>query len=90
MSKQPAHYEYVDANIKLSVRQRLDYAIAEFGYNFIYFYVSSYLMIYYTDVIGVAASSVSLLVLVMRLFDAFNDPIIGSIADRTRSPWGKA
>ena len=89
MSKQPAHYEYVDANIKLSVRQRLDYAIAEFGYNFIYFYVSSYLMIYYTDVIGVAASSVSLLVLVMRLFDAFNDPIIGSIADRTRSPWGR-
>lgn len=89
MSKQPAHYEYVDANIKLSVRQRLDYAIAEFGYNFIYFYVSSYLMIYYTDIIGVAASSVSLLVLVMRLFDAFNDPIIGSIADRTRSPWGR-
>ena len=89
MSKPPAHYEYVDANIKLTVGQRLNYAIAEFGYNFMYFYVSSYLMIYYTDIIGVAASSVSLLVLVMRLFDAFNDPIIGSIADRTRSHWGR-
>ena len=89
MSKHPANvYQYVDANIKLTVGQRLNYAIAEFGYNFIYFWVSSYLMIYYTDIIGVAAGSVSLLVLVVRIFDAANDPIIGSIADRTRSPWG--
>ena len=90
MSKHPANvYQYVDANIKLTVGQRLNYAIAEFGYNFIYFWVSSYLMIYYTDIIGVAAGSVSLLVLVVRIFDAANDPIIGSIADRTRSPWGR-
>ena len=35
------------------------------------------------------AAAVSLLTLVVRIFDAFNDPIIGSIADRTKSRWGR-
>jgi sugar (glycoside-pentoside-hexuronide) transporter len=81
--------EHYSTNIKLSLKQRFDYAFSEFGYNAIYFWVSAFMIIYYTDVIGVSAAAVSLLTLVVRVFDAFNDPFIGSLADRSNSKWGK-
>ncbi|MCI8598822.1 MAG: SDR family oxidoreductase [Lachnospiraceae bacterium] len=89
MSKSKQDYTYVDANVKLSLGERLNYALGDFGYNFIYYWISAYMMIFLTDSVGIAAGAVSTLVLVMRLFDAFNDPIIGSMADRTRSRWGR-
>ena len=82
-------YEYVDANIKMSFAQRINYAVADYGYNAIYFWVSAYLMIYYTDVIGLSAAAISILVLAIRIFDAVNDPFIGSLADRTKTRWGR-
>lgn len=68
---------------------RFFYALGDFGYNFMYYWLSTYLMIYYTDTIGIAAGMVSLMMLVIRIFDAFNDPLIGSLADRTHSRWGR-
>lgn len=81
--------ENYSTNIKLSFKQRFNYAVSEFGYNAIYFWVSAFMMIYFTDVIGVSAGMVSMLILVVRIFDGVNDPIIGSIADRTNSRWGR-
>lgn len=89
MSNSNQEYKYVDANVKLSLGERLNYALGDFGYNFIYYWISAYMMIFLTDSVGIAAGAVSSLVLVMRLFDAFNDPIIGSMADRTKSRWGR-
>ncbi len=54
-----------------------------------YYWLSTYLTIYYTDTIGIPAASVSLMMLVIRIFDAFNDPLIGSLADRTNTRWGR-
>lgn len=68
--------------VKLSFKQRLDYAIGEFGYNSIYIWISSMMAIFLTDQMGIAAAAVSALTLLVRVFDAFNDPLIGSIADR--------
>ena len=42
-----------------------------------------------TDQMGIAAGAVSFLTLFVRIFDGINDPIIGSIADRTKSRWGR-
>ena len=70
-------------NVKLSRRQRFDYSVAEFGYNSIYAWISSYMAIFLTDQIGIAATAVSFLTLFVRVFDAINDPMIGSLADRT-------
>lgn len=75
--------------IKLSVRQRIDYAVYDFGYMLVYYWVNAFLTIYYTDVIGVSLAAVATLTLVLRVFDALNDPIIGSIADRTKSKNGR-
>lgn len=80
---------YEDINKKLSFAERFNYAFGDFGYNFMYYWVSAFMTIYYTDTIGVPAGAVSLLLLLVRIFDAINDPIIGSIADRTKSRWGR-
>ena len=74
---------------RLTPIKRFYYALGDFGYNFMYYWLSTYLMIYYTDTIGIPAATVSVMMLVVRIFDAFNDPIIGSLADRTHSKWGR-
>ena len=70
-------------NIKLSFRQRIDYSISEFGYNSIYYWISAFMAVFLTDQMGIAAGAVSFLTLFVRIFDGINDPIIGSMADRS-------
>ena len=45
--------------------------------------------IFYTDVLGLAAKSVALMLLVTKVWDAIMDPIVGLISDRTQTRWGK-
>jgi len=78
-----------DTNVKYSLGRQLLVTIEQTGYNSIYYWVSAFLTIYYTDVIGVAPAAVAGLLLGVRIFDAINDPIIGSLADRTRSRFGR-
>ncbi len=84
----------------LQPKEALAYGIAGFGQNFICTIIGSYLTIFLTDALlfgadgvtvgGVAGSmAVAWLMLGCRVFDAFNDPIMGSIVDRTRTKWGK-
>lgn len=91
MEKTRKRYEAnVDLHtFRLTPVKRVYYALGDFGYNFMYYWLSTYLMIYYTDTIGISAATVSVMMLVVRIFDAFNDPIIGSLADRTNSRWGR-
>lgn len=80
-------------------KEALAYSITGFGQNFICTVIGSYLMVFMTDALGfdidhkIGAMSgvmaVAWLMLGTRLFDAFNDPIMGSIVDRTRTKWGK-
>ena len=42
----------------------------------------------FVDILGLLPAAVGTLLLVARLFDGFNDPIMGAIADRTRTRWG--
>ena len=81
-------------------KEALAYGIAGFGQNFICTIIGSYLTIFLTDAllfgadgvtIGSVAGSmaVAYLMLGTRIFDAFNDPIMGSIVDKTRTKWGK-
>ena len=84
----------------LQPKEAIAYGIAGFGQNFICTIMGSYLTIFLTDALlfgaeGVTVGAVSgsmavaWLMLGTRIFDAFNDPIMGSIVDRTRTKWGK-
>lgn len=77
------------STFRLTPVKRFYYALGDFGYNFMYYWLSTYLMIYYTDTIGIPAATVSVMMLVIRIFDALNDPLIGSLADRTHTRWGR-
>ncbi|HCT90086.1 MAG TPA: hypothetical protein DF613_01690 [Lachnospiraceae bacterium] len=76
-------------DVELSVKERLCFAFGDLGYQCVFFWVSSFLMIFYTDVFIIPASAVSVLMLVVRLYDAVNDPIIGSMMDRTHGRMGR-
>ncbi len=74
---------------ELQPKEGLSYSICGFGQNIICTIIGSYLTIFMTDALGFEALWVAFLMLGARVFDALNDPIMGSIVDRTRTPWGK-
>ena len=79
-----------DTNIKVPLISKIAYGMGDVGCNFSWMFVGNFLMIFYTDVCGISMAAVSLLMLVSRFWDAINDPVIGSLSDRTRSRWGRS
>ena len=73
----------------LQPKEAIAYSLCGFGQNLICTIIGSYLTIFMTDAIGYGALSVALLMLLARIYDALNDPIMGSIVDRTKTKWGK-
>ena len=74
---------------KVPFVSKFAYGFGDVGCNFSWSFVVSFLMIFYTDVFGVSMAAVSTLMLVSRIWDAVNDPLIGSLSDRTKSRWGR-
>lgn len=73
----------------LSFKEKYSFGIGALGKDLVYAIVASYLMIYFTDTVGLAPVFVGNLFLVARLWDAVNDPAMGMIVDNTRTKWGK-
>ncbi|WP_411342427.1 glycoside-pentoside-hexuronide (GPH):cation symporter [Paenibacillus sp. WLX1005] len=71
-------------------QQRIGYGLADFACNLIWQMITLYLMIYYTDVVGLAAAQVSILFLVTRIVDGVADAAMGVIIDKTNTRWGKS
>ena len=74
---------------KVPFISKLANGFSDVGCNFSGSFVVSFLMIFYTDVFGISMAAVATLMLVSRFWDAFNDPLIGSLSDRTKSRWGR-
>lgn len=79
----------MDNKKKLPLSVKIAYGLGDFGNNFSWQYVSSFLLIFLTDVFGVSAAAVATMMLVARLWDAINDPVVGYLSDRTKSRWGR-
>lgn len=74
---------------EMQSKEALSFSLCGFGQNLICTIIGSYITIFMTDAVGFSATSVAILMLLARLYDAGNDPIMGSIVDRTRTKWGK-
>ena len=75
------------ANLRRS--QYLGYGAGDAANNLAFSMTSMFLLLYYTDVVGIAATTVGTLFLVVRIFDGIADLVAGRLVDRTSSRWGK-
>lgn len=73
----------------IPVWRKIGYGMGEMGSQFSWTMVSSYLTIYYTDVVGLAPTVIAAIMLAARIWDAVNDPMFGAIAESTQSRWGR-
>ena len=74
---------------KVPFISKIAYGMGDVGCNFSWMFVGNFLMIFYTDVFGIGMSAVATLMLVARIWDAVNDPLIGALSDKTKSRWGR-
>ena len=74
---------------KLTGKAKLSYALGAVGKDMVYMLSASYVLYYFQDIMGVSAIAMGVILLAARVFDAFNDPIMGVIVAKTRTRWGK-
>lgn len=74
---------------KASPKLMVGYGLGEIGCQMSWYMINNYLNIFYTDVVGLTGAAISAIVLIARIWDAINDPMMGQIADRTNTRWGK-
>lgn len=75
----------MNANPKIAV----GYAFGEIGCQMSWYMINNYLTLFYTDIVGLSSVAISLIMVIARVWDAVNDPMMGSIADRTNTRWGR-
>lgn len=73
----------------IRLREKIGYGFGDMASSMFWKLFGAYLMIFYTDVFGLPAAMVGTMFLVTRIWDSVFDPIVGVVADRTTSRWGK-
>jgi len=73
---------------RISLKEKIGYSLGDAASNFYWKTFEFFLMIFYTDVFGISAAAVGTMLVVTRLADAVADPVMGAIADRTKTRWG--
>src|SRR5512139_617840 len=74
---------------KLSVVEKVGYGLGDTAANFIFQTMVMFQLAFYTDTFGITAAAAGTLLVVVRVWDAIFDPIMGVVADRTNTRWGK-
>lgn len=74
---------------QLSTTEKIGYGLGDCAANFVFFTQMVFLFDYYTEVLRLSPLHVGSIFLFSRLWDAVNDPLMGGLADRTKSRWGK-
>lgn len=75
--------------MRLSGKEKVSYALGAVGKDMVYMLTASYILYYYEDLLGVKAYIMGVILMVARVFDAFNDPVMGVLVAKTRTKWGK-
>lgn len=75
--------------MKLSGTEKVSYGLGAVGKDMVYMLSASYVLYYYQDILGVSAIAMGVILMAARVFDAFNDPIMGIVVAKTKTKWGK-
>ena len=73
----------------ISLTEKIGYSLGDTASNLIFQTILFFITYFYTDVFGIAPATLATMFLITRIWDAVNDPIMGAIADRTNTRWGK-
>ena len=76
-------------NHKLPLQSKVGYSVGAYGMMLPWFIQSVFVFYFYTDVLGITPEQAGTIFLIAVLWDAITDPIVGVLADRTRTRWGK-
>ncbi|MFR2648722.1 MAG: MFS transporter, partial [Blautia coccoides] len=76
--------------IKVPVSEKLAYCFGDPALTLMYTMTTTLLIYFYTNVVGISAGAVGMIMLLSRVFDGFSDVLMGTIIDRTHSKYGKA
>jgi len=74
---------------KLSIKEKIGYGLGDTASHFVWDMVGFWILIFYTDTFGISAATAGTIMLIARVWDMISDPIMGIIADRTNTRWGK-
>jgi Na+/melibiose symporter-like transporter len=85
----PMNQSKPDSSQPLSFLEKAGYSCADSAANFVFMTMVLFQLNFYTDVFGLTASAAAMILLWPRLWDAVADPIVGILADRTETRWGK-
>lgn len=73
----------------LGLKEKASYGLGAVGKDMVYMLSASYILYYFQDILGVSAAAMGAILLAARIFDAFNDPVMGVIVAKTKTRWGK-
>ena len=75
--------------MKLTWKEKVSYGLGAVGKDMVYMLSAAYVLYYYQDILGVSAIAMGVILMAARVFDAFNDPIMGVLVAKTRTRFGK-
>ncbi|MBI9059311.1 MAG: MFS transporter [Labilibaculum sp.] len=78
-----------ETDSKLSLKEKVGYSLGDTASHFVWDMVGFWILIFYTDTFGISAAAAGTIMLIARFWDMISDPIMGIIADRTNTRWGK-
>ncbi len=74
---------------KLSLKEKIGYGLGDTASHFVWDMVGFWILIFYTDTFGISAAAAGTIMLIARFWDMVSDPLMGIIADKTKTRWGK-
>lgn len=75
--------------MKGTSKQALGYGLGAVGKDMVYALVSGFILYYYNDILGISGAFTGVMMMAARVFDAFNDPLMGVVVEKTNTPFGK-
>ncbi|HNQ36920.1 MAG TPA: MFS transporter, partial [Prolixibacteraceae bacterium] len=78
-----------DKQTTLSLKEKIGYGLGDTASHFVWDMVGFWILIFYTDTFGISAAAAGTIMLIARFWDMVSDPLMGIIADRTTTRWGK-